>query len=168
MSRSVVDTERIAAAAGDIHRTLGEETASPPERDARAQQRRFDPWRHQYNHERPHEALGQRRPASVYTRSRRAYPCQLVRVAEHPFARVTRIDKRGFITWHRRKVFVSSALAYELIHFEPDLDRDVDGCWDVRWGPILVGRLDEHHPERGLVTPRRPRGTISMSLVECQ
>ncbi len=151
-----------------FHRTLGEETASPPERDLRAQQRRFDPWRREYNHERPHEALGQRRPATVYVVSRRTYPRPLVDVTTSPFEHVARIDKNGFIKWHRRNLFVSSALKHELVQFELDLDSANDGQWEVRWGPILLGRLDEHRPDRGLIVPRRPRGTAVMSLVECQ
>ncbi len=152
-----------------LHRTLGEETASPPEHDVRAQQRRFDPWRHAYNFERPHEALGQRRPASVYSPSRRTYPRPLLDVNPGvDVGHVARIDKRGFIKWRRRNLFVSSALAHELVQVEPDLDADIDGRWEIRWGAILVGRLDDHRPDRGLIVPRRPRGTVVLSLVECQ
>jgi transposase InsO family protein len=152
-----------------LHRTLKAETASPPAADVRAQQRRFDPWRREYNYERPHEALDQRRPASVYAPSRRTYPRPLLDVnVDIDFGHVARIDKRGFVKWHRRNLFISSALAHELVHIGPDLDADVDGRWDVRWGPILLGRLDDHRRERGLIIPRRPRGTVAMSLVDCQ
>src|SRR3954470_7206688 len=41
------------------HLTL-EEIVSTPAEDAYAQQRQLDPWRREYNEERPHEALGQR------------------------------------------------------------------------------------------------------------
>src|SRR5262245_54812796 len=58
-----------------FHRTLKAETASPLAEDCAAQQRLFDRWRGEYNHERPHEALRMRRPAAVYARSRRMYPC---------------------------------------------------------------------------------------------
>ncbi len=151
-----------------LHRTLKDETASPPEDDVRAQQRRFDKWRHEYNFERPHEALGQRRPASVYETSRRIYPCRLVDVPLDPVGHVARIDKRGFIKWRRRNLFVSSALAYEYIQLDPDYDAKVDGRWTVHWGPIVLGYLDDHRSERGLIVPRRPRGTVTMSLVDCQ
>ena len=51
-----------------------------------AQQRRLDEWRHEFNHVRPHEALGQRVPADLYSRSPRrfcgprlpSYPSHLV------------------------------------------------------------------------------------------
>jgi transposase InsO family protein len=48
-----------------FHRTLKEETASPPAASCVAQQRVFDVWRHQYNYDRPHDALGLAVPSSV-------------------------------------------------------------------------------------------------------
>ena len=148
-----------------LHRTLKAETASPPEHDYRAQQRRFDPWRYEYNFERPHEALAQARPGAVYTRSRQTYPRMLLDPRVDPFGHVARIDERGFITWKRRKLFISSALSRELIQIEPDSD-GVDGHWSVYWSRILLGRLDDHRRDRGLIVPRRPKGTVSMSLLD--
>src|SRR6267143_4356259 len=49
-----------------MHRTLKQETASPPAANTRAQQRAFNHFRREYNEERPHEALGMRTPAEVY------------------------------------------------------------------------------------------------------
>src|SRR5207253_10509676 len=49
-----------------MHRTLKAETARPPRRTLASQQRRFDWFRERFNAERPHEALGQRLPASLY------------------------------------------------------------------------------------------------------
>jgi transposase InsO family protein len=48
-----------------MHRTLKQETASPPAANRRAQQQRFDQWRQQFNRERPHEALGMQVPAAL-------------------------------------------------------------------------------------------------------
>jgi len=49
-----------------MHRTLKAETARPPEPTMERQQKRFDEFRRIYNEERPHEALGQKRPATIY------------------------------------------------------------------------------------------------------
>jgi hypothetical protein len=57
-----------------MHRTLKQETAMPPASSLPAQQRAFDRFRRDYNHERPHEALGQQTPASWYEASRRPLP----------------------------------------------------------------------------------------------
>lgn len=141
-----------------LHRTLKAETASPPAVSLVAQQRVFDPWRGQYNHVRPHEALGMRRPADVFARSRRAYPRPLLANANFgAFSQTARVDKHGFILWQQRPVLITSALQHEYVELETA--HDVDGRYHVKWGAIPLGYLDEHRPGRGLVVPRRPRGS---------
>lgn len=76
-----------------------------PAADGRAQQRVFDLWRRQYNHERPHEALKRRRPATVYTPSPRNDPRPLVEIRTDPFSHLVRVDENGLIRLHRRNVF---------------------------------------------------------------
>jgi len=61
-----------------FHRTLKAEVMALREfRHLREAQRAFDAWREVYNHQRPHEALGQDTPASRYRPSGRAMPEQL-------------------------------------------------------------------------------------------
>jgi transposase InsO family protein len=50
-----------------MHKTLEQQTTRPPAATSRGQQRRFDRFRHEFNEERPHEALGQKTPASPAT-----------------------------------------------------------------------------------------------------
>ena len=38
-----------------------------------------------------------------------------------------------------------------------------EGHWNVRWGAIPLGRLDDYRPDRGLIVARRPRGTRNVS-----
>jgi len=52
-----------------FHAVLKAATARPPAATCRAQQRRFDRVRREYNHERPHEALADRVPADLYQAS---------------------------------------------------------------------------------------------------
>jgi len=61
-----------------MHRTLKAQTTRPPESTFERQQQRFDYFRHEYNNERPHEALGQKRPATIYVPSpdRTPRPCR--------------------------------------------------------------------------------------------
>jgi Integrase core domain len=49
-----------------MHKTVKAETATPPAANLAQQQQRFDCFRHEFNHERPHEALGQIAPAQHY------------------------------------------------------------------------------------------------------
>jgi hypothetical protein len=136
-----------------FHRTLKAETASPPERNLRAQQRAFDLFRAEYNHQRPHEALGNKVPASKYVPSTRQYPCSLIQPATGSFAQVLTIDKHGFIRWARHRVFVSTALACERVEVLPDGDTG----WLVHFGSVELGRFDDQHPHHGLKPRPRPR-----------
>lgn len=49
-----------------MHRDLKAEAIQPPSVNLSAQQRRFERWRHTYNHDRPHESLAQQTPAEFY------------------------------------------------------------------------------------------------------
>jgi transposase InsO family protein len=144
-----------------LHRNIEEETTEPSAANHVAQQRRFDPWRYEWNVERPHEALDLRTPASVYAQSSRRYPRPLIKPEPEPFSYVARVDKNGFITWDRKRLFISSALKHEYIEIDP---RD-HGSWLVRWGAIPLGHLDELRRDRGLITPRRRRGAKEVSAM---
>jgi transposase InsO family protein len=62
-----------------MHKTLKAEACRPPQATARAQQRRSDTFRAEYNAERPHTALAGCPPASRYVVSARPYPTRLPR-----------------------------------------------------------------------------------------
>ena len=62
-----------------FHRTLKQHTANPPAANRRAQQRAFRLFCREYNEERPHQALGQQVPASIYRPSDRVYPSSCLR-----------------------------------------------------------------------------------------
>ena len=66
-----------------MHRTLKRHTARPPAASGRAQQRRFNAFRTEYNEERPHEALDQETLASRYQRAAREYTDRLPEI-EYP------------------------------------------------------------------------------------
>ena len=65
-----------------MHRTLKAECTRPPRATRRAQQRRFDTWRTEYNELRPHEALHDATPAFLL------YPLTAAVSAPAPAARV--------------------------------------------------------------------------------
>ena len=66
-----------------MHRTLKAETTRPPAANLTAQQGYFNAFREEFNHQRPHEALGQRPPADFYQASPRPYP-KTLREIEYP------------------------------------------------------------------------------------
>lgn len=124
-----------------MHRTLKQETASPPAANWRAQQRAFDRFRREYNEERPHEALDMQTPAAVYTPSQRAYP---PRVPEPEYGSdflVRRVGLRGVFSWKHQHVFVSETLIGEWIGFLPVDERD----YTVYLAAFPIARFDSHH-----------------------
>lgn len=122
-----------------MHKTLKAETARPARRTLAAQQRRFDWFRDRYNTERPHEALGQQLPASLYQPSPRPYRTALLPITYPGHYEVRRVSRNGGVRWGHHWVNVSHLLAELDVGFEP-ID---DGLWEVYFGPIWLGRLHE-------------------------
>jgi putative transposase len=121
-----------------MHRDLKAQTTRPPERDLRAQQRRFDAFRHEHNHERPHEALDQRQPALHFAPSPRPYPERLP-PAEYPsHYEVRRVGSNGTIALFGGIVYLSDALNHELVG-AVEVDDDV---WAVHFGDLRLGLVD--------------------------
>jgi putative transposase len=122
-----------------MHRTLKRETARPPAATATAQQQRFRRFRAAYNHERPHEALGQRAPAEFYVPSSRPYPAVLPDVEYPPSMLVRRVAPCGSMKWQGRWVSVSHTLIGEDVGLA-EID---DGRWAVYFGTLVLGYFDE-------------------------
>jgi putative transposase len=122
-----------------MHRELKRETAAPPARGIRSQQKRFDGFRARYNEERPHEALADQVPASRWRPSPRSFP-ERIAPPEYPDrATVLRVNAGGGIWFRGEQRFLSTALRDEFIALEPI----GGGFWDIHFYRTLVGRLDE-------------------------
>jgi putative transposase len=124
-----------------MHRTLKNETTKPPAANSRAQQKKFDYFRREFNDERPHEALDMNAPKQLYRPSPRPMPDKLLPM-EYPDRFETRlVSGNGGIRWHKQWVNVTSSLVGEYIGLE-EID---DGLWDVFFGPLKLGRFHERH-----------------------
>jgi hypothetical protein len=139
-----------------FHLTLKQETASPPAPTLIAQQRRFDRFRQQYNHDRPHEALSNKTPNSCYQRSSRKRP-SLLPGFTYPFAETRTVDHSGHIIWNKARLFITEALANESI----GVRRIGDHYCEMLFGPITLGVLDEKQKNRGLVRYKVDRRRVS-------
>ena len=137
-----------------LHRTLKQATAQPPATTIRAQQRRFDAFRTEYNQCRPHEALGQHTPSSCYTASARPYPRRLEQPTYPDAEQVRTVRHNGEIRWSSSTIYVS-----HLLDGEPVGIYEVADGWLVRYGPIDLGLLDP--AAQRLVVPRRRRRAVS-------
>jgi putative transposase len=122
-----------------MHRTLKAETTRPPGGNLQAQQRRFNTFRQEYNFDRPHEALGQNPPASVYTPSLRNLPKRVPPIEYPGHFEVRLVSRNSGIRWRKHWVCVTHTLGGEYVGLE-EID---DGIWDVYFGPVRLGRMDE-------------------------
>jgi putative transposase len=124
-----------------MHRTLKAATARPPGSGLRSQQNRFDAFQQEYNHERPHEALGMETPSVHYqasTRLFRSTPGEY----EYPGHYETRyVSFNGGIRWKNRWVRVSTVLMGHHV----GLEEVEDGIWDVYFCTFKLGKLLEKH-----------------------
>jgi hypothetical protein len=133
-----------------MHRTLKAQTSRPPAATADEQQARFDAFRRHYNLERPHEALGQRPPAAVYTSSPRAMQERVEDPWYDADHQVRRVHSTGAIKWRGRSIFVSEALVGELV----GIAQLETGDQVVRFGQHDLGLIDRWARFRRLAPPR--------------
>jgi transposase InsO family protein len=123
-----------------MHRTLKQETATPPAANVRAQQRAFHRFRREYNEQRPHEALEMQTPSAVYTPSLRPYPLRVPEPEYGSALQVRRIDRRGVFSWKGEVVFLSETLIGEPIGLLPENER----IYTVFFVTSPIARFDSH------------------------
>jgi transposase InsO family protein len=137
-----------------FHAVLKADTARPPAATATAQQRRFARFCREYNYERPHEALHDAVPASVYQPSPRPLPRHLPALEYPGHCDIRRVSTSGCVSWDDCPVFLSEALAGEDVAFE-EVD---EGLWTVCFASVALARFDERqrrlHPLATFTTGR--------------
>ena len=124
-----------------MHRTLKDETTRPPASSLLAQQRKFNIFIDEFNNLRPHEALDQQTPASCYRPSSREMPTKLPSFVYPDRFEVRYVSGNGGIRWNRDWVNVSTVCIGEYVGLE-EID---NGIWNVYFGPLKLGRLNERH-----------------------
>jgi len=121
-----------------MHRTLKEEATIPPAGSLRAQQRKLDRFRVEFNQERPHEALGMKRPAEVYQCSSRRFPRRIETYDYPGHYLVRRVSRAGTIRVLSHQVFVSNTLHEDYVGLE-EVD---DGVYDLYFCFYQIGRYE--------------------------
>ena len=122
-----------------MHRTLKKESINPPAQSRKQQQELFDAFRDSYNHQRPHEAIEMKVPASVYFRSQRQMPEKPLPM-EYPghFDRAF-VNHNGCIFRQGKAVYITCLLKGETVGLE-EID---NGIFDVYYGPLKLGLFKE-------------------------
>ena len=122
-----------------MHRTLKAETTRPPAADCARQQHALAAFRREYNHERPHAALGGDPPAARYSPSPRSYPATLPPLEYPGHFLVKRVTNAGTIRFKHKLLFLANALKQH----HGGLEESDDGVWSLYLGSVLLGRIDE-------------------------
>ena len=120
-----------------MHRDLKAEAIQPPSVNLPAQQRRFERWRHTYNHDRPHESLAQQTPAEFYQPSVRR-----LHESDKPFTyakdqEVKPVSVSGHVAHEGRNYHLGEAFAHKRV----GLRRNVAGRTDVHFANVHLGHL---------------------------
>jgi len=98
-----------------MHRDVRADVQQVPAESRASQQRRLDRWRQEFNHVRPHQALGGRTPAELYLPSSRkaaapfCYP---------PRMQVKRVQPGGCLWFNGTRYFFSAALGGQEVGIE--------------------------------------------------
>jgi transposase InsO family protein len=122
-----------------MHRTLKQASVIPPAQTPDLQQRAFDEFREQYNHDRPHESLDQQTPASVYHSSARCMPEVLPELDYPTHLRISLVNYNGVIYHQGHRVYIAELLKGEKVGVE----EVADGVWDVYFGPVKLGYFEK-------------------------
>jgi transposase InsO family protein len=122
-----------------MHRSLKEATAKPPQATLQEQQSAFDEFVHEYNFQRPHEALDQKTPASIYRPSTRTFPTKLPKIEYDTKTKVRYVRTNGEIKWKGDRIFISETLIREPV----GLCQIDEHLWEIRYSIHKLGVLNE-------------------------
>jgi transposase InsO family protein len=135
-----------------MHRTMKEECCTPPSANLRAQQLRMNRWRHGFNHERPHEELGQRFPVDLYQKSRRRLDEQIRIPLYEPSVRTFKVSEAGAVRIGGNVYHVGEAFAGRRVALEEEESGRV-----VRFANVKLGLLPKKAGERLIPYPYAER-----------
>ena len=120
-----------------MHLTLKKDATKPAAVNVLQQQARFDTFIEQYNHDRPHQALGMKVPADVYTRSPRVY--RGLSDLTYPFHdRTATVTHCGRICLGKRKINLSQVFAGQNVGIKEVADK----IWLVSFMHYDLGFFD--------------------------
>jgi len=122
-----------------MHRTLKAEATRPPGLNLKEQQKKFDRFQVEYDTERPHEALGQKTPVSIYLPSGRILPKKVPEVEYESFMTVRQVKPNGCVKWKGDEVYVSGVLAGEPVGLKQISENE----WDMSFSFLKLGVLDD-------------------------
>ncbi len=125
-----------------MHRDLKAACVKPAAYDLKAQQRRLNRFVKQYNHERPHEALGMETPVSIHSFSTRPFLERIPKFDYESNLKVLKVTQNGAIRWKSYYwVYLTTALKGKYVGI---LDLG-NGIWKVFYRNVFLGFFNENN-----------------------
>lgn len=131
-----------------FHLTLKQETASPPKDTLALQIQAMSQFEHDYNFERPHEALGMKTPASCYQPSRRVWD-GVLRPPEYDRKEmdVRKVCQSGCIWLQGAEYYIGQTLTGEYVGVKGNKNDELE----IYYGPVYLGK---HTLKNGFEKPK--------------
>ena len=104
-------------------------------------ERVLNDWRNCYNNERPHEALGMRRPSDIYVPSTRTYSDRVDKYEYSGQYHVIKVNNWGYVRFGGRQIYLSETMIDEHIEFRPNHNRDT---FIACYRNFAIGEFDVH------------------------
>ncbi|MCD4664343.1 MAG: integrase core domain-containing protein, partial [Bacteroidales bacterium] len=124
-----------------MHRDLKAACVKPSAFDLKAQQRSLNRFVKEYNHIRPHEALGMETPASQHSFSCRPFHEKIPQFDYNPNMKILKVTQNGAIRWKSYYwVYLTAALKGKYVGIA-DLG---NGIWKVFYRNVFLGFFDEN------------------------
>lgn len=121
-----------------MHGSLKREALTPPAYDLKEQQMVMDAYVHEYNHDRPHEALNDQTPGEYYNKSERPY-VEKPHPPEYSHDFVVRsVHQGGEIRFMSRPFYLTELLSGQRVGLK-EID---DGLWQIQFSFYALGTLD--------------------------
>ena len=142
-----------------MHRDLKAEATKPPSRNLSAQKKRFERWRQEYNHDRPHESLDMLRPAEIYHKSARRLG-EKYKIRYPNDYEVKRVSESGHISCLGCNFYMSEIYA----GCNVGLFENKEGSIELHYANLHLGNLefnstDPYRPDCFVIKPdQTPKG----------
>jgi transposase InsO family protein len=147
-----------------FHRTLLAEVLRwHPFADLHDVQKRLDPWRRIYNHERPHEALNMQVPAQHYQPSMREYPEELPAICYPQTDQVRQVRSNGRIRFESCDYAIGKAFTGQPVALRATR---AEGLWDVYYCQQRIGQIDQRAGGECSLQACRPLAALASQRLE--
>jgi putative transposase len=137
-----------------FHLTLKQEVASPPKETLAIQIQAMSQFHHEYNFERPHEALNMSTPGNCYRASSRTWD-GILRSPEYDTreVQVRKVCQSGCIWLRQKEHYIGQTLTGEYIALKTNENDELE----LYYGPVYLGKLNNEGLEKPQLKARRQR-----------